>query len=81
MAIRWRSMKTAPKDGTLILVCSLFSNGDLGMDVTAWDGRGWWQHRERPPHKWRPLPKPPQSLKDLKNNAHQRNSHKRSEKT
>lgn len=62
MKTRWRKMKTAPKDGTFILVCCRFVDGGWGMDVTKWQDDGWWQHRQRDPLRWMPLPNPPSNV-------------------
>lgn len=55
----WRSMDTAPKDGTEILGYS----SDVG--IMFWDCGGWWwthcnwQPSEIEPVAWMPLPPPP----------------------
>lgn len=63
----WRTIDSAPKDGTEVLVCR--PDGDeWEMRVAYWTGRRWWLEvydngLERSsiyePTHWRPLPPPP----------------------
>lgn len=66
MASEWRSIETAPKDGTRVLLWIVSESPyheDHAMPGvghwTEWNGGGWvrW-HRGTPTH-WMPLPEPP----------------------
>jgi hypothetical protein len=59
-AVRWRPIKTAPKDGSKILVG--WTNDDR-VALAEWNGRRWelaynGEGLPRPTH-WQPLPLPP----------------------
>ncbi len=56
---KWQTMETAPRDGTYIFVGFRSPDGYWNCDMTRWDGDGWWQHRQRNPTHWMPLPPPP----------------------
>ncbi len=60
----WQTMDTAPRDGTYIFVGFRSPDGYWNCDMTKWDGDGWWQHRQRNPTHWMPLPTPPQDKKE-----------------
>ncbi len=53
----WQPIKTAPKDGTRILVVGSESNQ---VRVDLWKQKLWWLSRQsdQPTH-WMPLPAPP----------------------
>lgn len=56
--MKWRPIKTAPKDGTDLLLG--FSNGD-DVTVGSFDGDEWFDQHSfwlKPTH-WMPLPEPP----------------------
>jgi hypothetical protein len=67
----WQPIKTAPKDGTAILVLlpSLYDDGlpallwaDDGVQIGWWDGEDWVNLKSEllDPTHWQPLPPPPQ---------------------
>jgi hypothetical protein len=69
-ASAWQDISTAPKDGTLVLICG---NGDAGYYVAdaKYDGRYWclfnvdaddWTEPCFAPTHWMPLPAPPAAL-------------------
>lgn len=65
----WEPIETAPKDGTLILVCSAVASKDVRqsyngmMAVDCWkqeyNGFGKFNDRFYPASHWQPLPAPP----------------------
>lgn len=61
----WRTMDTAPKDGTRVLVA--FDEGEI---VIAHYDDGWWNEDEDTAWNdyyarwWMPLPAPPAAMKD-----------------
>jgi hypothetical protein len=68
IAMKWRDIKTAPKDGTMILAFSPEAKGHQRIQVTWWrrpeDNSGyvgWGEFNEMywPPTHWMPLPEEP----------------------
>jgi hypothetical protein len=67
---RWQDINTAPKDGSIILICGEAKNGFFVADAKF---SGWWMifspedddytvELDEPTH-WQPLPSPPQPTK------------------
>ena len=69
----WESIKTAPKDGTWILIwgCPVLYGavievlkGDRSITIGLWDGKAWADETEGwilDPTHWMPLPEPPET--------------------
>jgi hypothetical protein len=62
----WQRIETAPRDGTYVLVCTVYDNPeDADYEVAQWVERHgltarWWNNEfDLKPTHWMPLPGPP----------------------
>ena len=59
----WKTIDTAPRDGTEVLGAWRFMLGDWCFQIVKWHQGAWvvtWDFDEVEPTHWMPLPKPPE---------------------
>lgn len=59
----WQSMKTAPRDGTRVLVYGGMKEGGAYVDICQFYHGRWtieWMDGHEEPTHWQPLPSPPE---------------------
>jgi hypothetical protein len=58
----WKSIDTAPRDGSEVLISGTYDNGQQYVEVRwFWPHKGHWNGRKiEPPTHWMPVPDPPE---------------------